>query len=54
MVQGKADIMDNLKDWTGTLFLHIITIIIAFLRLHSCKVQEISLSLYFKVYLLNN
>lgn len=54
MVQGKADIMDHLKDWTGTLFLHIITIITAFLRLHSCKVQEISLSLYFKVYLLNN
>ena len=52
--RGKADIMDNLKDWTGTLFLHIITIITAFLRLHSCKVQEISLSLYFKVYLLNN
>lgn len=46
---GQPEGLDRL-----TLFLHIITIIIAFLRLHSCKVQEISLSLYFKVYLLNN
>lgn len=46
---GQPEGLDRL-----TLFLHIFTIITVFLRLHSCKVQEISLSLYFKVYLLNN
>lgn len=46
---GQPEGLDRL-----TLFLHIITIITAFLRLHSCIVQEISLSLYFRVYLLNN
>ena len=39
---GQPEGLDRLA-----LFLHIITIITAFLRLHSCKVQEISLSLYF-------